>query len=281
MEFRVFLPRLTSEELRSTSLHSSYEAILSSIIVGLESMNKLATEKREDTYLVGGCHFGVKYRAGKKLEVKVRRKKLELNIEHWKKVKLGKKKLSHYKNEILALLESDSDQRLPEDAQLITAEIFLTVEKSRKTQLFGEVSRELCFISTSISSRLWISFAIEGSLDDIRHFLMVEKESNSDASLIFEGLNLAVKLAKCDRNLLPVVAGYPTWVRVASYNLRDNDEFNEILGSAESFLASVNFVSSLASDGLISSSRQRSSQPDLPVSNISGDIYCFLRSCMK
>ena len=281
MEFRIFLPRLTSEEFKSTSLHSSYEAVLSSLIMAFESISNVAPESREDTYLVGGCHFGLKSRGGKKLELKIRRKKLDFNIEHWKKIKLGKKSLNSYKKEILALLESESDQQLPEDVQLITAENFLTVEKSRKTQQSGEVSKELCLIKTPVDSRLWISFAIEGSLEDIRNFLMGKKETNSYASLIFEGLYLAVNLAKSDQNFLPVVSGYPTWVRVASNSLRDNDEFNEILGSAEVFLISVNFVSSFASDGGISSPQQINPKPDLPISNHIRDSYCFFRSCMK
>lgn len=249
MEFRIFLPRLSSEELKLTSLHSIYEAVLLSLTTVSSSNNEAVPEKREDTYLVGGCHFGVKFRAGKKLEIKIRRKKLHHNVEHWKKVKLGKKNLSHYKNEILALIESDSDQQLPEDEQLIAAENFLVVKKSRKTQLFGDISKELCFITTAGSSRLWISFAVEGSLEDIKKFLVGEKEIFSDVNLICEALNLASELAKFDRNLLPVVAGYPTWVRVASDSLLGVDEFDEILGSVESFLTSVNFVSRFVSDG--------------------------------
>lgn len=243
MEFRVFLPRLSATESKSSFQHAKYEVIVSSLISSFGELNAASLEKREDIYLVGGCHFGVKVRSGKKLEIKIRRKKLNFNIEHWKKVKLGKKHLDHYKNEILELLQIESDQPQPSDLEMLKAGKFINVAKARTTQLFGEVSKEICFISTQTNSRHWISFAVEGSLEDIQIFLSGNVLLHTDLNYLLEALHIASELAKHDHALLPVVAGYPTWVRVASGSVQ-GEEFNEVLGSVDSFLASLTFIPS-------------------------------------
>ena len=248
MEFRVFLPRLTPLEAKSSFSHAKYDAVLSNLISSFGDLNGSSLERRDDIYLIGGCHFGVKFRAGKKLEIKIRLKKLNFNIEHWKKVKLGKKSLNHYRSEIVTLLQEESDQPQPEDAELIKAEKYFTVQKARSTQLFGEVSKEICFISSTSDPRNWLSFAVEGSLEDIQNFLSSKVEPHSDLNYLLEALHISSDMARRDPALLPVVAGYPTWIRIASNHSRGIEEFNEVLSSVDSFLSSLTFVPSSTTD---------------------------------
>jgi hypothetical protein len=165
-----------------------------------------------DVYLIGGAHFGIKFRAGKKLELKMRRQKLDFSIEHWKKVKFGKKKISHYKDDILDLIGKECDQQMSEDVKMIEDENFigiyislyiciyiyiyvylyicvyiytyiciyinihiclhahiytyihtyiymyiylyiLGISKARRIQISGEISNEICLISTNSNAR--------------------------------------------------------------------------------------------------------------------------------
>ena len=248
MEFRVFLPRLLpSEDPSVSTLLSKYDRALQSLISAFGGEdNRPQPENREDLYLVGGVHFGVKFRSGKKLEVKIRRKKLALNIEHWKKVKLGKKSVAFYKNEILGLIAEEADQQLPEDASLIDAETYVAVQKVRMMQLTGEVSKEICFISSPKTTRLWISIAIEGSLEDIQNFLRTNSNPESDVGRILEALRIAAEIAKNETLIsranpifLPVVAGYPTWVRLCSLSTSTSRETNTILSEVELVLTTL------------------------------------------
>ena len=283
MEFRIFLPQLRREELKLSPLYSEYERVLSSLMAAFGSLNGSIPENREDTYLIGGCHFGVKNRAGKKLEIKIRTAKLNFNVEQWKKVKLGKKTVSHYKDEILDLISQDSDQQLPEDAQYIMAEKFLKVQKSRRTKLLGDISKEICHISIPENDRLWISFAIEGSLDGIHNFLCARAEIYHDSYLLIEALRIAAAIARIDSNFLPVVAGYPTWVRVASNSLKNEDEFYSILRSVDAFLTEVkSFTKVIAesatgsSDRLIPEQTQAVAAAD---TNFEDDRKCCFKFC--
>lgn len=244
MEFRIFLPRLFAEDSLWMESESAarYERVLLSLISAFGGLDNLFPDTREDIYLVGLPHFGIKFRAGKKLEMKIRCKKLDFNIEHWKKVKLGKKKISHYKDEILALIASDSDQQLPDDAKFIDAESFIGVQKARRTQLLGETSKEICMISTNASDRLWVSFAFEGSFEVLSSlFSSTKLQPLSDLALMLEALQVATEIARSNlkaavkSGFLPVAAGYPTWVRMASNNVTESEIFKDV----DSLLLSV------------------------------------------
>lgn len=284
MEFRFFLPRLLPCEDSATSiLHLKYNSILSSLLADFYDGSGSLPETREDVYLIGNAHFGAKFRAGKKLEVKIRQKKLDLNIEQWKKFKFGKKNVSNYKEDIIQLIIDEADQHLPDDIKLIEAEKFLNVQKVRKIQLTDEVSKELCTITSSGDSRQWVSVAIEGSLEDIRTFLNNKKSgSRPDLFLMLEALQTAVEIARSDAfsqdavvtTFIPVVSGYPTWVRVASRSACDPREISNILSDVDALL------SALASTNTTASSTDAGEPRDLKRSPApaSTSDYC---SCLK
>jgi hypothetical protein len=284
MEFRVFLPRLLpSEDPSSSILLSKYDHALQSLIAAFGGEdNRPQPENREDLYLVGGVHFGVKFRSGKKLEVKIRRKKLDLNIEHWKKVKLGKKSIAFYKNEILGLIAAEADHQLPEDASLIDSETFVAVQKVRMMQLTGEVSKEICFISSPETTRLWVSIAIEGSLEDIQGFLRSNSNPDSDVGRILEALHIAKEIAKIgtlispeNPTFLPVVAGYPTWVRLCSQSTCTSKEKNTILSEVELLLTNLRpaFLSSIDINGVATPEKKA------PVQSAAADREICFKFC--
>lgn len=199
--------------------------------------------------MIGGAHFGIKFRAGKKLELKMRRQKLDFSIEHWKKVKLGKKKISHYKDDILDLIKKECDQQLLEDVKMIEDENFIGISKARRIQISGEISNEICLISTNSNSRKWISIAIEGSLIDIQNYL---HSKSYELNLVLEALHQALEIVKVDINMaiinsrvfLPVLGGYPTWVRMAANSeISSQNEIKEICNSIETLLTSLSFTS--------------------------------------
>ena len=244
----MFLPQLLlTEDVATSETYLEYHNVLSALTALFEKRNDSLNESREDVYMIGNSHFGAKLRAGKKVEVKIRVRKLDFNIEHWKKVKLGKKSISHYRNDILELIESDADQRLSDDATLIDAGSVIHVRKARSIQILHDISKEICFISSPDSSRQWISIAVEGALNDIRNFLLAA-DVESDLGLIFNALGIASKIAKRHiatstelTTFLPVVAGYPTWIRVASQVIHAK-EMGEILDGVDSFLQKVRHI---------------------------------------
>mmetsp|Transcript_20296 Transcript_20296/g.19604 ORF Transcript_20296/g.19604 Transcript_20296/m.19604 type:complete len:295 (+) Transcript_20296:233-1117(+) len=252
MEFRIFLPRLSEEDYERTEIRPlvlKYGDIISSVIAAFGGLNAPFPDKREDVYLIGGAHFGIKFRAGKKLELKMRRQKLDFSIEHWKKVKFGKKKISHYKNDILDLIEKECDQQMAEDVKMIEDEKFIGISKARRIQISGEISNEICLISTDSNARKWISIAIEGSLIEIQNYL---HSKSYELNLILEALYHALEIVKIDidmaiinsRVFIPVLGGYPTWVRVvANSEISSRNEINEIINSIEKLLISLSFTS--------------------------------------
>ena len=75
MEFRVFVPLLVSTDVEwlTPSEYSSYIKIIDDFNIFIEGlMNAQPPEVRGDNYLIGGEYYGLKLRAGKKLEIKVR-----------------------------------------------------------------------------------------------------------------------------------------------------------------------------------------------------------------
>lgn len=252
MEFRIFLPYCVPSDAEWADIASlgNYEATLERL---LASCDKSFPEQREDMYLVGGERYGIKCRAGKKLEIKIRLEVYENNIEHFRKVKIGKKGLIegvlHHKDEIMMLLQSDG-VLFPTDEALITAQKLVGVQKARNRVPAGDnVQRELCMITTNVQDRKWFSISVEGPKDDLKRLLRSpELGRGLPSSLIWEALLEAQTLARrhglltaAERTFLPVVGGYPLWIRVASGVSRGEGEVRGVAGTVDSFLSSIMF----------------------------------------
>ena len=250
MEFRIFLPYCVSSDAEWADIASlaKYEATLERL---LDSCGNAFPEQREDMYLVGGERYGIKYRAGKKLEIKIRLDVYENNIEHFRKVKIGKKgqveSMLHHKDEILTLLQADG-VLFPTDDALITAQKLVGVQKARNVVPAGDnVQRETCMITTNAHDRKWFSISVEGPKDDLKRLLRSPDLGRGlPSSLIWETLHGALSLARqhglsvaAERTFQPVVGGYPTWIRVAAVATRGEMEVKGVAGNVDSFLSSI------------------------------------------
>jgi hypothetical protein len=247
MEFRIFLPYClpTDVEWAEVDDLAQYEGYLDRL---LDTCGTEFPEKRDDTYLVGTPWYGLKYRAGDKLEIKVRTGCMEHNIEVWKKIKLGKGlRIRDRKDELLKLLGTEGCV-LPCDSGLIAAEKMVCVRKARGQISYGTSTiREVCLMTTDAHERRWLSLCVEGPKEEMKTLLRgPEFGRGIPTSLMWETLHCAAKLAR-SRNLgkaaaagfVPVAAGYPTWIRVASRNTTGMQEVMGVVGAVDAFLASV------------------------------------------
>lgn len=93
MEFRVFLPVLQKSD--SSWLGPALVDKYAEVIRLLSTEFTGYAEKRTDTYVVTPAHYGLKYRHGSQLELKVRHQCIDFGIERWTKMGLGKGQEAH------------------------------------------------------------------------------------------------------------------------------------------------------------------------------------------
>lgn len=242
MEFRLFLPLLCPSD---NALLSDEEIVAYEILVGrIQHLNiTQVREARRDVYIVGGSHFGIKYRGEETLEIKIRQGGLDashLFIETWKK-KVYKKgvKIVSCKNDILQILASYGHSENSEvDKALIEMEIQADVSKVRCATLVGDVAQEVCYLEIAESSSLvckrnrsWLSVSVEGgNMDEIRDFLSTEFGLRDvwKAMYVLRDAATTNRRAFLEKGLVPVIGGYPTWIRYIG-NTVDLEEFDECL----------------------------------------------------
>ena len=129
MEFRIFLPFCCHADIEwvpDVESLSNYELHLLQLLNSFGFEEQAATffsDSRDDSYVIGSPRFGIKYRAGTKLEIKIRTEVYEHHIEQWEKEKYGKKagnpSLAHHASIIIDLLHK-KHAHFPGDDVLIT-----------------------------------------------------------------------------------------------------------------------------------------------------------------
>lgn len=237
MEFRVFLPLLTELDRSWLSAEeiSAYTTSVANIKVG----STLAPEVRADSYFVGKPFFGLKYRHGTKLEIKVRDKNVVKGVEKWTKYKLGKKNLEKYKPEIAEILTTAG---YAVDGTTLEIEHQIAVEKSRQNVELDDLTLELCQLKVldpqshyphSIARTNWLSFAIEGSAADISAFLKrADDPMNLRASLsVIHQILSAHTDAAIANEAVPVVSGYPMFVHTLAKKVTPEEVQNELIAT--------------------------------------------------
>lgn len=237
MEFRVFLPLLT--ELDKAWLSAGEFDAYSSAVANIKVGSTFAPEVRADSYFVGKPFFGLKYRHGTKLEIKVRDKNVVNGVEKWVKHKLGKKGIEKYKPEIMEILSSAG---YDVTAASLEIEHQIAVEKSRDCVELGDLTLEVCHLNIldtqpnypgNIKRRKWLSFAIEGSTADIGDFLKRSDDPmNLRASLtvIHQILSNNSETAVAN-DAVPVVSGYPMFVHTLAKKVTPDEIQNELIGT--------------------------------------------------
>lgn len=165
-------------------------------------------------------------------------------IEEYKKFKLGKKDISLYKTELLQILsnfgyESDFDS----NAKLIDERILVDIMKSRKNNYIGDICYEYCDLDISVENhvrRKWISVAVEGTHSDIGGFLRQQHQTNHLWECMHILLSIIMNSHKREAAIqafcLPIVSGYPQWIRFIGGKSDANEIESEILTNDQLFL---------------------------------------------
>ena len=249
MEFRIFLPYCLPSDIEwvpDVESLGAYEGRVVDLLNSFGLLESSFSDSRDDLYVIGGPRFGIKYRAGSKLEVKIRTEVYEHHIEQWEKEKYGKKAgnptLAHHANIIVDLLHKKRVY-FPGDDVLITEPQMIGVSKERNTkQLTENIDREVCMLRTNVHERKWLSIALEGPLLDIKQVLR-----GKELTLVWDALLCALTVANTnnlktarERTFIPVVGGFPSWVRIASAHAT-NGEVDGVVGNVNAFLSSIQF----------------------------------------
>lgn len=237
MEFRIFFPLVHEDDYAwlPKEVADSYMQSLENIAI----KSTVTPEVRTDSYFVGKPHFGLKFRHGKKLEIKVRGKDIVHGIEKWNKYKLGKKELSHYTEDIGKIFTANGHDV---DSSITSLNDQIALEKSRHNIYTDSLTFEACHLvvdieqpnfSNPLPKRKWFSIAIEGELNDISNFL-----SSTDDSLhlkaAFTTVNHVLQSHINDvipMKFLPIVSGYPMFVHHLSGNITSDEIQHDVIGT--------------------------------------------------
>jgi hypothetical protein len=209
-EWRVFIP-LNPSSGADDCVRSCQEVIESFV------PSSHPQESRSDEYIITCEEFGLKYRNGEKLELKVRtHHNQDYGIECFSKVKFGKKKLTSKQTEnIFAVLQEHGHSQTQHYTNMLIDPKSIVISKSRRSN-YDEISGmaiEVCYIivqevrGTELTvPREWISLSLE----------------SHDPALIEQYLtsnSLGTHLTRSLRNLVesgqitPCVIGYPGWIK--------------------------------------------------------------------
>ena len=241
MEFRIFfpLPVESDESWMPKDELQRYTLTLQQLTTASQTI----PEKRTDSYFVTPPFFGLKYRHGSKLEIKVRNKDVQCGIEKWSKHKLGKKEIDHYKSDIgNILVAAGYDELTKIDHPALTFDHQIAVEKSRQCAMADDVLIEVCEIvlpeeqpnfPLHLHRRRWLSVAVEGSSTGIEHFLTTKSDDPMRLKQTLNAVNELLKAHQEDaiqRGFIPIVSGYPMFLHCVSGKITPAEMQHEVVG---------------------------------------------------
>lgn len=231
MEWRLFVPVISTE---NHLLRAQYQRLQNWIneIIPVED-----SESRSDVYFVLSHAFGMKYRHGKKLELKVKLSpsSQRFGIEQWEKYKLGKAEIEQQIDNIVALLLRCGypQQEQHNFRDLIRRGKTLEIRKCRKGAMVDSVSVEACTLN--VKEQTWLSLAVESfSAKDIEQFLMNHVIMHNILDCLRE--MIAVASTEERRSLGILVCGYPFWVQFVSRESNEDETRNAYAPLRELFL---------------------------------------------
>lgn len=209
----MFLPQLNSAPLAPQE--EKYADLLKQLEHALKAVDK--PETRIDTYYVCDDHVGLKSRAGKRLEVKLRTSQLTSlpGAEVWSKYKLGMGDAETHLDDIRALLHNE---RVPHGNTTIDTSRRLVIEKTRyqSGMFFG--AKEVTYLRPlhRESATTWVSLCIEHSSEAS---LMTSLQPI--LPLACQCLDMCLQLRfsslpSIASDFFPVLSGYPAWIRCLS-----------------------------------------------------------------
>jgi hypothetical protein len=194
-EFRISFPVLDQAGVYADALQA------------LIDQGSTALDDRTDSYFVTEAHYGLKHRDGEKLELKVRDKEYQSGIEFWTKTELASEGES-CKEELASILSASGYPTVAENLN-ITDSVPLT--KAVCKMEFEKVKYEVTRISVEdidavVQHKKWVSMVIEGKKSKhVTKFLTSEPAA--------ENLRHAIRVTDEVGEVLPIVSGYPMFVR--------------------------------------------------------------------
>jgi hypothetical protein len=238
MEFRIFFPVLSAEDtqwLPEASVRRYNEAL-----GRLDLPSAMGTEERSDQYIVGPAFMGLKYRHGDRLELKVRDSAVN-GIERWTKAKLGRDHPRKYLQEISTMLSRFGHSI---DVTCLDLDAHLELKKTRRNASVDmSLDYEACHLelhpdsvvrvaTKGSSRRLWFTLAVEGyRAPDIETFLSSSRSQPLRAALSCANeVLLTAKPEAAARRCIPVVSGYPLFVRYLSGVATDEEVERDVVG---------------------------------------------------
>ena len=248
-EFRVFFPILceADEDLWiDDNLKIPYIRKVDEYLTKLRNSSSNILEERTDTYILNHCDsYGLKYRSGTKLELKIMMDRTENGIEKYIKTKYGKKGLKHHINKIIktitqsTMTKSSSFSHL----QIDNPKTLNTYKKRAKSDIRpirgdSEFTEELCYCQTGYNSppqtssynlsntttntttnpqvhiRKWFTIVIEtDNLNEINSYLR-----SPSADHLWQLCQLALDIVLADYSyssklsFFPFIGGYPKFI---------------------------------------------------------------------
>eukprot|EP01038_Epipyxis_sp_PR26KG_P005337 gene5337-7406_t len=247
VEMRIFIPFPKEEDrewmnpMDKTSYDASFLYLLS-----IHNNNSHRCEVRTDDYVCGSAYYGLKVRNGKKLELKVRVNghDFKSHMETWKKYKLSKKKVHKCKDEILGILVNHGYDDVNLETSVLDKCLFLPVQKSRFCWMERDISAEICRIQVPISTchrQEWLSIAIEGTPDKVLEYILYKHHTSN----FWNAIKICLNVSKADLDashrtmFIPIVSGYPQWVRLTSEQMDSNELITSVLPRSEYFVDSL------------------------------------------
>lgn len=254
-EFRFFLPHVSdSDDWINKEAYESYSNAVELLLRTFQTNQpSAAVTSRHDSYLIGKAYFGIKYNDEGRLEMKARTENRPIWMEKWSKVRFGKKEIANYKNDILTYL-SDVGHKDPTNEDLIDNPSFVNVISSKQQFNLNSVAAEVSELTIKdhtspkanesaavslVTRRQWLSIIIGGDSTAIESYVRNQQESKG----LFNALRLCHDIYQqqtddaLHHTFLPVVSGYPLWLRLVSNSIGDaNAVHDEIMPAVESFL---------------------------------------------
>lgn len=255
-EFRVFLPIISDidedlwiEDKQRLEYRNKIDVLLSK----LNSSN--SAEERNDTYVVNHCvSYGLKYRAGTKLELKVMDERISHGLEMWTKTKYGKKGLNHHLDKIISAITQSpltSDSNFS-NLKLAQPKHLLTIKRRDKRSICidnAQIDEEYAHVKTGyitpnhIHPREWVSICVEGAKNEVYSYL---NSSLSDPlwELSYDALGIAIADLKFSRkySFFPFVGGYPLlimYIEGITQDLEMESILNELQNLIEHYRPSI------------------------------------------
>lgn len=249
MEFRVFFPVLSLKDIRwlSESAIQAYTNALNE----LDLPTSVGSEVRSDQYFITPPFMGLKFRHGENLEMKVRDYSA-LGIERWTKAKFGKENPQYYHREISRMLSHFGHNV---DISELAFERQIELQKTRRNAyITNQLAYEACHVTPTpgtVSSlhyptkkfddREWFSIAVEGNHATIKSYISSPNDSARLRSSIrcIRDVLAPVLQEAASNGCVPVVSGYPLFVRHITGTASEEEVLCDVLGGWEALLAQL------------------------------------------